>query len=484
MTTITLPRARRVLLVSVLLVLAAVAPVAHAVLSDPAPDVESAVPRATCDAASRPETGLQGQVPVADRASGRSDNGYTCNVRLLGRLAGTGAEWQMAAYGTCAYVANRITTARGVTVVDVRNPRAPTATDQLTSPAMLSPWESLKVNQQRGLLGAVFAPVQGLAWFDVYDVKTDCAHPQLLASIPMAGLGHEGDWSSDGRTYWATGVAPGLVTAIDVTNPREPVLLTRFAPVRPVHGFGISADGHRMYLAHLNSELNVANYTDRNLRNDNGVGIYDVSQVQDRRPRPTVTMVAEVTWPDGAAGQHSVPFTSGGTSYLLAVDELRNGGPRILDLSDERKPVVIATLKTEIQLQKNWSQAREDTYFAGETGGGVFGFGYNSHYCTLDRLVDPRLAMCSTFESGLRVFDIRDVRRPREHGYFNPGGSGVRSPSSWGGTTGGFTSARPHYVASRNEIWFTDQDKGFYTVRVKPLRPLSSRTPPTGLPQL
>ena len=52
-----------------------------------------AVPRAACGPGSLPETGLQGQVPEHDRASGRSAFGYRCNLELVGQYQGlyTGA---------------------------------------------------------------------------------------------------------------------------------------------------------------------------------------------------------------------------------------------------------------------------------------------------------------------------------------------------------------------------------------------------------
>ena len=34
-----------------------------------------------------------------------------------------------------------------------------------------------------------------------------------------------------------------------------------------------------------------------------------------------------------------------------------------------------------------------------------------------------------------------------------------------GGTTSGYTSAQPRIIADRGQIWFTDQDRGFYIVR-------------------
>src|SRR4051812_3085697 len=42
------------------------------------------VPGAHCQAGDSPETGLQGQVPVADRESGRAAKGYWCNLKILG----------------------------------------------------------------------------------------------------------------------------------------------------------------------------------------------------------------------------------------------------------------------------------------------------------------------------------------------------------------------------------------------------------------
>ena len=112
----------------------------------------------------------------------------------------------------------------------------------LTSPAMIDAWESLKVHQGRALLGGVLgsgpAPYGG--YFDVYDVSGDCARPRLLASVPVNTLGHEGEWSPDGRTYNGTGFsAPGNVTAIDVSDPEAPRRIVTFVAPTLVHGLGV-----------------------------------------------------------------------------------------------------------------------------------------------------------------------------------------------------------------------------------------------------
>jgi len=437
---------------------------------------EGPVRRAECGSGSRPETGLQGQVPLADRESGRSAQGYSCNLDVVGRYGPAegfeGAEWQMAWYGHCAYYDTRLSGTqerRGTIVLDVSDPAHPRYSTNLTTAAMQNPWESLKVNQKRGLLAGVFAgDAEGAGFFDVYDVKTDCAHPRLLASVPVNGLAHEGDWAPDGRTYYATGVFySSLVTAIDVTDPAQPRPITAFAVPPDIHGLGVSADGRRLYLAHVNPDWQTIFVDGRpNATAGNGLGIHDVSQIQDRSRNPQTRLLGTALWSDGQVGQHAIPFTSDDHPYVLFVDEAGRGGARIIDVSNERRPGVLTKLKTEIQMPENLETANRDTRRPPkENNGRLLAFGYDSHYCNLDRSVDPTIVACSEYQSGLRVFDIRDIRRPREIAYFNPGGDGTAAPGGFGGTFSGFTSAQPRIIPERGEIWFTDQDRGFYVVR-------------------
>ena len=152
------------------------------------------VPKATCGPLDRPETGLQGQTPLADRQSGASTQAYNCNLEKVGQFEGEGASWQLTWFNDCAYydTANTNTPAPqhpGTVVVDVSDPEHPKATDYLTGAAMLDPWESLKVNPQRKLLGANKGPgfTVGASGFQVnpaddnftfYDIS-DCKHPKF-----------------------------------------------------------------------------------------------------------------------------------------------------------------------------------------------------------------------------------------------------------------------------------------------------------------
>src|SRR5262249_53774069 len=99
----------------------------------------------------------------------------------------------------------------GTRVIDISDPSKPYNTTYLTSPAMLDPWESLKANKRRNLLGAVNGTGgAGGPQFDVYDISGDCRYPQLLSSTVIALLdagpalfGHEGSWAPDGLTYYS-----------------------------------------------------------------------------------------------------------------------------------------------------------------------------------------------------------------------------------------------------------------------------------------
>ncbi|MCW2606344.1 MAG: hypothetical protein JWO60_1037 [Frankiales bacterium] len=396
-----------------------------------------AVPGARCGPGSRPETGLQGEVPAADRASGRSLQPSTCNLQQVAPLLGDAAGLQAAYYGTCAYYGS-LTAPLGVRVVDVRDSRRPRITTTLRSPAMLDPWESLKVHRGRGLLAAVEGTLDGPAFFDVYDVKTDCTRPRLLASVPMNLLGHEGEWSQDGKTYYATAFAPGVLTAIDVTDPTLPLRIASATIGATAHGLSTDASGNRLYA--------VEPGTGNGQRN--GLLVLDVSQIQARATAPTVRVVGSTYWTDGAGAQHTIPVSYRGKPFVWFVDESDNGGTRLIDISDERRPRVVTKIRSEIQLPQHAARAAQE--------GGQFG--YNSHYCNVDRARDPEILACSQRASGVRVYDVRDPLTPREIAYYNAGGTE-------GGDGSGEMSAQVHLDRAKGQLWTTDYGKGLIITR-------------------
>jgi hypothetical protein len=427
---------------------------------------EGPVARAACDAGSRPETALQGEVTIEERDSRRSTAGYRCNLALVGQYPGEGASWQATYYKRCAYYDTKFgggQEKQGVIVLDVSDPSHPKYTANLTSVAMLDPWESLSANQARGLLAGVaidrynsgVGGMSGVAFFDVYDISQDCTQPKLLSSAPVSGLNHEGEWAPDGKRYYGASIAPGTLSAIDTTDPASPQRIGTFFAAPSSHGLSVSDDGNRLYLAAISTA-----------DGGNGLQIIDVSDIQARKPAPQIRTVGTVTWDDGSTAQHTIPITIGGRPYVVFVDEGTNGGTRLIDISDETKPRVVSKLRLEIQMPQNEDRAGESGGY-GKGGGQEGTFAYNSHYCGVPQRAEPGIVGCSNFESGTRIFDVRDPLHPRELAYFNVGGNETKPvPGSHrSGGTSAYTSARVGFVPERGEVWFTDQDKGFYVTR-------------------
>lgn len=377
---------------------------------------DSAVAPAQCGPGSQPETGLQGQVPLADRQSGRSQRGYSCNLTLVGQYQGAGASVVSPSQDHCAYMSTggtlldplqALEPSPGVVVVDASNPAQPVQSANLTGPSMLiGTWESLKTHAQRKLLGGVaVGALTGAGFFDVYDIS-DCAHPALLNGVggtslelPDNVLGHEGNWSPDGKTYWSSGLLFGSITAIDVSNPASPqIIYTGLEGYPANHGVEFSADGNTMYLATCFP---------------GGLAILDVSDIQGRKASPQVRQLGAVTWNPYSCGQHGLPVTWGGKPYLIAPDEFDSEGVHIIDISDPTQPKIVRQIQLQIQLPENASIRADDT-----AGDGLFG--YESHYCAVDRPADPTALACGYFQSGVRVFDVRNPLQPREIAYFNP----------------------------------------------------------------
>lgn len=376
------------------------------------PTAPVSVQRAVCGPGSNPETGLQGQVPLADRQNGRNLQGYSCNLELVGQYQGEGSDVISDTFGTCAYMPTSVfgipfKKSQGVQVVDASNPAQPRLSTTLTSPAMaIGTWESLRVNERRGLLAGVGVGVlAGGATLDVYDIADNCAKPKLLngvlgtkLTLPATVLAHEGNWSPDGMTYWSSGVAGGSLTAVDMRDPKAPRIVFTGTSVVVNHGFSLSEDGNRMYLSTAFPA---------------GMVILDVSDVQSRKPVPIVRQVGSVFWNAGGVSQNTLSVTYGGKPYLFVTDEFASEAVKLIDISDETKPKIANRIQLEIHLPQHVEERKKDTSRNGL-------YGYEAHYCTVDRKNDPTAMACGYFQSGVRVLDVRDPFKVKEIAYYNP----------------------------------------------------------------
>ena len=431
-----------------------------------------ATPQARCRPGSRPEPGIQGRVP-----EGSASRGLWCNAKLVGRQGNSGG-FKVFRYvdergRECAFYDTALlfpvnafkfdVSSLGVAVLDMSNPRRPVQTDTLSEPPMLSPHESLSLNPRRGLLAAVNGnPTTYPGLVSIYDVSRDCRHPVLQSTSPVARFGHESGFAPDGRTFYATGTAVEAITAIDVTNPKEPHAIWQGNIVS--HGMTLSRGGNRAY---------VADATGGNML------ILDTSEIQARKPDPQAREISRLTWRRASIPQNAIPFTARGRPYVLEFDEYTAGtsgegnpdavgAARIIDISNERRPRVISNLRLQVNQPAHHAAAADDPGASSPVQG------YAAHYCNIPTRVNPRIVACSFIASGLRVFDITNLKAPKEVAYFV---APTKARFENGYQASNFAMSQPAFAPRRREVWFSDGASGFYVVRV------DKRVWPSGSPR-
>ena len=304
---------------------------------------------------------------------------------------------------------------------------------------------------------------------DVYDISKDCRHPKLLADVVMpTALGHEGCFQPDGMVYYMA--STDTITPIDLSDPTHPKQLSEPQPLG-IHGCSTNEDGTRGYLADIGTGR---------------LAIADTSEVQARKQNAQIKVIGELPTPGNTGQQSTILLFYGDHPYMLDWSEYAElgqpcasrpgretnfGYPLIVDMADERNPKVVSKIFNEVTLPENCAAVSGDSATFpsnGLTKGDVFGlvgsrvFLYDSHYCSVDRTHDPTIAACASFGSGIRVYDIRDPRGPKEMAYFNPG-----TTDSPAGAVANATVGRPVIRSDLGQIWFADIAKGFHVVQFR-----------------
>jgi hypothetical protein len=190
-----------------------------------------------------------------------------------------------------------------------------------------------------------------------------------------------------------------------------------------------------------------------------------------------------------------------GKPYIIHVDEAGSGGnnsvgwnnacnmnlpawqfARIIDISDETNPVVVSKQILEAYDPKNCAAVLPDL-------AGLGSFTYGAHYCSVDNRDNATTLACGYFNSGIRVFDIRNPVRVKEIAYYNPAGTTTASPGSNHNRTGGWVAGGADWCTS--QVWLDAQagtlktmcqDNGFLTLRFKNgVWPFPESTTPPGM---
>lgn len=425
-----------------------------------------------CGPDDRPETGIQGDVPLADQLSGRAGDGYNCGLSLVGynSLDGRGANANMAWADDCAYVAGE-----GIAVIDVSDPTAPVQVDTLHTPGAEDAFETLHAVDAgdrsilvAGRYGLYFDfQLEDSAPVDVYNVS-DCTEPKLLSTVRFPTSVHDVTLSADARTVWGT--LP--LQAFDITDPAEPQYLGNLEDQLRAQGVIQGEFAHEAWPSTDGSRL----YIGGQLPGDESSMIVDIEDWPARAPR----LVSRFDGPG-----HSIRIaTIDGREHLLRSDEsvvnltangclpdlTPVGGAAqafLTDISDEATPVDRGTLALDINNPANCPYQLAS------------GVNASSHYHDVDDPEDTTFAMVSMWNAGLRIFDIRDPDSPTEVAYFNPGQFDVPLLDASGAPLDPYLNLQGQrdldqawghvrYVPETGHVWVATRTGGFWVLELEP----------------
>ena len=218
----------------------------------------------------------------------------------------------------------------------------------------------------------------------------------------------------------------------------------------------------------------------------------NTSEVQARKPDAQMRIIAAVEVRDGTAAQHTIPIKVTGKPYIVHVNE---GGAvffvnpkiacdaklppfpmaRIFDAGDEAQPKLVSRLMLETHDPANCDKVLPDI-----VGSGLFSYG--SHYCSVDNRDNATVLACAYFNSGIRVFDIRDPAKPKEIAYYNPPGEQTRpllgASLSWKPGSPGLCASRIDFDFERKELITMCQHTGVLVMQFENnVWPMQESTP-------
>ena len=440
----------------------------------PQPAQSFAVAKAHCGAGDTQETGLQGQVPLSAQVGGFK--GFNCNLQQISATPSARGEGLFGMFAlmhdkaghTCGYTSGAFNDSFGMSVVDLTDPKSAVETAVLNTPGVIQTGESLRVHEPRGLLVANYynnspGATDVTHGFDVYDVGTDCRHPQLLATttnltFPTAGLktrpgvtlqpidrtyGHEGWFAPDGLTYYEGDNALAMIHAVDITDPTKPTVLDTYqhpafpaATLAGTHGGSTSADGNRTYPVEMGfSPTAPGGMVPQTGEWHGGYTVVDTSEIQARKPGGKMKFLAESIARDIVFSQATIPVTIGGNKYVILSGEAGGGQisktgiksacaagvipfshSQLYYMGDELNPKLINKTMLEVQDPKNCSQIMPEI----DANPDPIGFLYDVHHCAVDNRDNATTLACGYFYGGIRVFDIRDPQHFKEIAYYVP----------------------------------------------------------------
>jgi hypothetical protein len=222
-------------------------------------------------------------------------------------------------------------------------------------------------------------------------------------------------------------------------------------------------------------------------RYDDGFMVVDTSEVQARRPNPTVHMISHVVTRENSWAQMTIPVTIAGQKYAFFLGEMGAGEGKaagrheacaagvspfalvhLYYMGDENAPKLINKIRMEANDPKNCDAIAPEI----DT---LPGFVYDVHMCSVDNRDNATTLACGYFSSGIRVYDIRDPRNIKEIAYFIP--AALKS----GASSIGWCAALPILDAKTGMVFSRCQDSGMVALKFKNgVWPFPETTTPPG----
>jgi hypothetical protein len=358
---------------------------------------------------------------------------------------------------------------RGWSVLDVTDPTAPqlityipgpenswTIQIQVAEGKMITALERIAPGWG-GVDGQAFA--EGFFMFDV----SEPTKPKQIGHFQTGSTGTHRNFYDGGNFVHAAAGAPGMAGKIyrivDIADPAKPREVGRFS--LPEQASGAAASGLKFSLhgpAHIEGTRAYLSY------GDGGAIILDVSELS--RPR----MISQLTFRGITATQGIHTFLPLPRRRIALVNDeaIRENGDEnlnmagIIDVGNESELRLIALFPLpEPPVETGLKNFYEK--------GGRFG-PHNHHHPNHQACLEDRddIAYLTYFNAGLRVYDIRDARAPKEIAYFIP-----PDPKTRIGTKPSKLVAQTEdvLVDRRGCIYISDKNQGIYILRLKSVWP-------------
>jgi len=338
-------------------------------------------------------------------------------LELVGHtdLSGKGDGMQIMRNGDFLYVGHMGDFGVGTSVVDVSDPAHPRVVRQISVPKGT---HSHKVQLANGLLVVNYEQypyrigVPERTGLGVYDVTREPGDPQLLAFMPIRGLGvhrmwFAGDGSRSDRYLYASARLDGyrnrVLITVDMGEADRPAISSTWWWPGQRQGDPESLPEDNDIGAHhviRQGERAYGGYFDK------GVVVYAV------RDRGSLELISSLAWPEGGHSHTHTALPLGERKLLVVTDEAIEpnceGAPKnvhVVDVSDERHPREISRFPVP-----------DGDYCA---RGLRFG-PHNLHENRPGTFQSDRIVYVTYFNAGLRVYDTSDPLQVREIACYVP----------------------------------------------------------------